>query len=80
MPDIPDSQILLSLLPADCSPVGNITLRNALAWDDERYRAAKQELILHGQVASGKGKGGLLMRSAAFSSAKSTAFLSPPHS
>jgi adenine-specific DNA-methyltransferase len=76
MPDIPDSQILLSLLPADGSPVGNITLRNSLAWDDERYQVAKQELVLQGRVAAGKGKGGSLMRSPSVSSAESAAFKS----
>jgi adenine-specific DNA-methyltransferase len=76
MPDIPDSQILLSLLPADGSPVGNITLRNSLAWDYERYYVAKQELVLQGRVATGKGKGGSLMRSPSVSSAGSTAFKS----
>jgi adenine-specific DNA-methyltransferase len=74
MPDIPDSQVLLSLLPADGSPVGNITLRNSLAWDDERYQVAKQELVLQGRVATGKGKGGSLMRSPCVSSAESAQF------
>jgi hypothetical protein len=51
---------VLSQLPADGKPIGNIVLRRELDLSEEKFLAARSELIEKGLVAPGRGKGGSL--------------------
>jgi hypothetical protein len=53
-----DSETLLSLVPADGSPIGNQRLRESLGWEEDRYLAARAPLIASGQLLTGSGRGG----------------------
>jgi adenine-specific DNA-methyltransferase len=57
-----DAHTLLSALPVDGTPAGNIGLRNQLGWDETRYEAAREELDAAGLIVRGRGKGGSLAR------------------
>ena len=63
-----DSQQLLSRVPADGSPIGNIKLRDLLGWDEDRYQAARQPLLDQGILATGRGRGGSVARASALDS------------
>ncbi|MFW5828706.1 MAG: hypothetical protein ACOCXA_00455 [Planctomycetota bacterium] len=39
-----DTAAFLAALPADGSSVGNLKLRDALAWDQVRYEAIRDQL------------------------------------
>ena len=69
MPDSSDIATLLAAVPADGSTIGNIRLRNALGWDEDRYTAARDALVNSGTLLKGVGKGGSVRRSAAPASA-----------
>ena len=60
----PDSQLLLARVPSDGSPIGNMKLRDLLGWEEERYLSARQSLLAEGLLATGKGRGGSVMRAA----------------
>lgn len=59
-----DSQKLLSEVPSDGSAIGNIKLRDMLGWDEARYQAARQSLLDEGVLATGRGRGGSVARTA----------------
>lgn len=40
-----DAELMLSKLPADGSPMGNVSLREMLGWDESRYETAKEALV-----------------------------------
>jgi hypothetical protein len=61
----PDSSALFDQVPADGSPIGNQKLRELLAWDEERYQAARQPLIDAGKLTTGRGRGGSVRRAEA---------------
>jgi adenine-specific DNA-methyltransferase len=65
----PDTQALLAHVPADGSTIGNIKLREALGWDEQRYVAARQPLLDQGLLVTGKGRGGAVMRNRSAKSA-----------
>jgi hypothetical protein len=52
----------LSAMPPDGSAVGNIALRNELAWDEEKYTVIRNSLIEAGVLAVGSGRGGSVRR------------------
>ena len=60
-----DSAALLSHVPADGSAIGNMKLREALGWDEDRYLAARQPLLDQGILVTGRGRGGAVMRNGA---------------
>ena len=45
---------------SETAPLGNGKLQSLLSWDDARYAAARQALIVSGRALSGKGRGGSL--------------------
>ena len=53
---------LLSCLPQDGKPVGNIVLRRSSELSEEKFEDAREELIARGLAVPGKGKGGALRR------------------
>jgi len=53
---------ILSHLPPDGKPIGNIVLRRELELNEEKFFGARSELIRAGLATSGKGKGGSLRR------------------
>ena len=53
---------LLSCLPQDGKPVGNIVLRRNSELSEEKFENAREELIARGHAVPGKGKGGALRR------------------
>lgn len=57
-----DAELMLSKLPADGSPGGNVSLREMLGWEALRYETAKEALLAGGRIAKGRGRGGSLMR------------------
>ena len=66
--DIPDDELgrdaraLLARLPADGSARSNATLREEMGWDDDRYLAARNELLDAGLARKWKGRGGTVKR------------------
>ncbi len=62
MPDI--QSVLLSLVPADGSAIGNITLRSAVGdkldrdVDEAEYAVARDALVAAGTLVKGAGRGG----------------------
>jgi hypothetical protein len=57
-----DAQDLLAAVPADGSPIGNITLMRRLRWSDDKYWAVRDALIDDGVLARGAGRGGSVYR------------------
>jgi DNA repair exonuclease SbcCD ATPase subunit len=51
-------QALLSALRGEGGKAGNLTLRQALGWDEATYEAVKDDLIASGQLTPGRGRGG----------------------
>jgi adenine-specific DNA-methyltransferase len=66
-----DAHTLLSALPVDGTPAGNIGLRNQLGWDEARYETAREELETASLIVRGRGKGGSLARLASASATSS---------
>ena len=62
MPDSSDLETFLRQLPADGTAIGNIRLREALGWSEERYDSVRDALLSEGLAAKGRGKGGSVMR------------------
>jgi len=62
MPKNPDKNILFDKIPSDGTPVGNVTLRSQLKWDDEKYWNVRNELLEEGMIGLGRGKGGSVFR------------------
>lgn len=60
-----DTDFLFRHLPADGSAVGNMKLRETLGWDEGRYASAKDTLLADGLIATGRGRGGSVMRNGA---------------
>lgn len=60
-----DAQALLAALSDDGTGKGNVTLRNELGWDEQRYFEARDELLDLGLAERWKGRGGSLRRSIA---------------
>jgi len=58
----PDEEIMLEQVPDDGSPIGNITLRATLGWDDEKYWKVRSGLLSHQLIGLRKGKGGAVYR------------------
>ena len=57
-----NARTLLARLPADGSARGNASLREELGWDDDRYLAARNELLDAGLARKWKGRGGTVKR------------------
>jgi adenine-specific DNA-methyltransferase len=57
-----DSEIFFSRLPSDGLPIGNMKHRDTLGWDEGRYASAKEALLAGGLIATGRGRGGSVMR------------------
>ena len=53
-----DQFLLLTALPTDGSTIGNGAVRTALGWDEARYTAAKDALLVQGKLLKGQGRGG----------------------
>lgn len=51
-------QALLTALRGEGGKAGNLTLRQALGWDDPTYEAVKDDLLASGQLTPGRGRGG----------------------
>lgn len=51
-------QALLSALRGEGGRAGNLTLRQALGWDEATYEAVKDDLTASGQLTPGRGRGG----------------------
>ncbi len=51
-------QAFLSALKAEGGKAGNLTLRQALGWDEVTYEAVKGDLLVSGQLTPGRGRGG----------------------
>jgi len=56
--DEADCETLTSALAALGGRSGNKALREHLGWTDERYLVVKNQLIKHGRIVRGKGRGG----------------------
>lgn len=48
----------LNQVGGSSQPVGNITLRKLLGWNEDKYARVRLRLISNGQVIPGTGKGG----------------------
>jgi hypothetical protein len=46
MPNARDLTAFFSRVPADGTPIGNGALREALDWDESRYVAVKEALVM----------------------------------
>lgn len=57
-----DARELYVRLPSDGSARGNAALREELRWDEDRYLAARNELLDAGLVRKWKGRGGTVKR------------------
>ena len=57
-----DASVLYERVPTDGSPVGNTTLSRSVRWQDDRYWAARDELLESGLVIRGRGRGGSIRR------------------
>ncbi len=57
-----DEQSLLNVVPLEGGTIGNQRAQDALAWDDDRYWAARDGLVDKGLVARGRGRGGTIRR------------------
>ncbi len=57
-----DARALLDRLPVDGSARGNSALRGELGWGEDRYLAARNELLDAGYARRWKGRGGTLKR------------------
>lgn len=53
-----DRKRLLTALDDLGGKSGNQALREALGWDERKYKAVKDDLISQGGVVSGRGRGG----------------------
>ena len=58
MPSPDQVEQFLSALKQQGGSAGNVTLREALGWDEVTYDAVKGEAITQGKVAAGRGRGG----------------------
>jgi hypothetical protein len=59
-----DADMLLDIVPADGSFIGNVTLLNQLGWAKEKYWHVRDGLLEGRQLERGRGKGGSVRRSA----------------
>lgn len=59
---ISDAETLLRHVPEDGSSIGNITLRDILGWEVDKYFRVRQQLVDDGQVEVGGGRGGSVYR------------------
>jgi len=59
----PDEQAMLARVPSDGSPLGNISLRGALGWPEDKYWKVRNTLVDRGELVRGGGKGGSVRRS-----------------
>jgi hypothetical protein len=57
-----DENLLLSKVPEDGGAIGNVKLRNILAWDVPKYLQIKRSLLDKGVLQPGRGMGGSLKR------------------
>lgn len=57
-----DAAHLLELIPLDGTGIGNITLQRLLAWDTDRYFAARDALVDADLVVRRRGRGGAVRR------------------
>ncbi|HEX2572534.1 MAG TPA: toll/interleukin-1 receptor domain-containing protein [Polyangia bacterium] len=57
-----DEGTFLAELPRDGSNIGNISLRGQLGWQEEKYQAVRQRLLVAGAISLAKGKGGSVRR------------------
>ncbi len=55
-------EAFLIAMPPDGTSIGNMALRNSLAWDEEKYSAIRTELLSRGILALGQGRGGSVRR------------------
>lgn len=62
MARVADAEILLRHVPEDGSSIGNITLRDILGWEEEKYFRVRQRLIDNGELEVGGGRGGSVYR------------------
>ena len=53
-----DEEIFLSLVPRDGTSIGNISLRDQLGWDEEKYLRVRQRILEQDIIFLGRGKGG----------------------
>ena len=58
MPSPDQVNQFLSALKQQGGSAGNVTLREALGWDEAIYDAVRGEAISQGKVAAGRGRGG----------------------
>ena len=58
MPSPDQVNQFLSALKQQGGSAGNVTLREALGWDEATYDAVKSEAVSQGKVAAGRGRGG----------------------
>jgi hypothetical protein len=62
MARVPDIEMLLRHVPLDGSAIGNITLREILGWDANKYFRVRQNLLDDGVLQVGGGRGGSVSR------------------
>ena len=59
-------QILLNKVPIDGSSVGNVTLSSELGWENSLYWSIRNRLIDNGVLEKGRGRGGSVRRTDAY--------------
>jgi len=62
IPLSPQQSQLLSLVPADGSPIGNTALRRQLGWHESAYNTVCSGLVAAGLLEKGRGRGGSVRR------------------
>lgn len=55
---------LLAKVPNDGSRIGNTSLKRGLKWDDDQYWRVRNRLVDRGELATGRGRGGSVRRTA----------------
>ena len=48
----------LTVLPSDGTPVANTKVRQALGWEESRYEAVRNQLLILRRIQKGRGRAG----------------------
>lgn len=74
----PDADTFFDALPTNGDAVGNVSLREKLGWQVDRYFQAREALLRQQKVTLGKGKGGSVRRRLTVDTLKAAETVAPP--
>ncbi len=57
-----DPDVLLTHVPTDGTTIGNQRLRETLGWKEARYTRIRDDMVEHGTLEKGRGRGGTVRR------------------